>query len=238
MKNHVSVRCFTSQTIDALLLEQILSCGQTASSSSFVQAYSVIRVVDQDRRATIAEAAGNQQWIIEAAEFLVFCADMQRIQHCCQKEGQGDLQGNTEHFITATVDVALMAQNVMLAAESAGLGGVFIGGIRNDPRMVSECLQIPEHVYPVFGMCLGWPQKRGQHKPRLPLKVVLHQDQYEPRDIQQQVHEYDRNMAAYYSERGMNAKNTNWSTQTALAVQGKKREHMQAFLQQRGFLLR
>lgn len=238
MNSHVSVRSFTSQAIQPDLLEQILSSGQAASSSSFIQAYSVIRVVDEEKRRIIARAAGNQRWIVQAAEFLVFCADMQRIQYCCEKEGQGELQGYTEHFMTATIDTALMAQNVMLAAESIGLGGVYIGGIRNNPQDVCECLELPELVYPAFGMCLGWPTKQGEPKPRFPLNSILHQDRYEKSNIQQQVDDYDLDMASYYAGRGANVKSTNWSRQSAQAVQGKTREHMLDFLQQRGFLRR
>ena len=238
MKSHVSVRSFTEQPIEQELLKQILGCGQAASSSSFIQAYSVIQVLDEEKRKLIARAAGNQRWIVKAAEFLVFCADMQRIQYCCDKQGQGELQGFTEHFMTATIDTALMAQNVMLAAESIGLGGVFIGGIRNDPQTVSESLQLPNYVYPAFGMCLGWPAQQGDPKPRFPLKGILHQDSYETGNISQQVDEYDQQMAAYYAGRDANAKTTNWSQQTAEAVQGKTREHMLEFLQRRGFLRR
>lgn len=236
MQNHASVRSFTSESVSTELLEEIISCGQAAASSSFIQAYSVIRVQDVEKRQAIAEAAGNQRWVIQTPEFLVFCADMQRIQYCSEKTAQGDLGGQTEHFIAATVDVALMAQNVMLAAESAGLGGVFIGGIRNDPQTVSECLDLPELVYPVFGMCLGWPEQKPQHKPRMPLGSILHQDSYQQDRVKAQVDDYDRIMQEYYASRLDNVKTTNWSEQTANAVQGKKREHMLKFLQSRGFL--
>jgi nitroreductase len=238
MLEHSSVRSFENKAIDTSLLEQILECGQAASTSSFIQAYSVVRVQDSDKRKKIAEAAGGQQWVVAAPEFLVFCADMQRIQYCSEKTAQGDLGGQTEHFIAATVDVTLMAQNVMLAAESAGLGGVFIGGIRNDPQTVSECLDLPELVYPVFGMCLGWPAQKPQHKPRMPLGSILHQDSYQQDRVKAQVDDYDLIMQEYYASRSDNVKATNWSEQTANAVQGKKREHMLDFLQRRGYLQR
>ncbi len=236
MLEHSSVRSFENKAIDTSLLEQILECGQAASTSSFIQAYSVVRVQDSDKRKKIAEAAGGQQWVVAAPEFLVFCADMQRIQYCSEKTAQGDLGGQTEHFIAATVDVTLMAQNVMLAAESTGLGGVFIGGIRNDPQTVSECLDLPELVYPVFGMCLGWPAQKPQHKPRMPLGSILHQDNYQQDRVKAQVDDYDLVMQEYYASRSDNVKTTNWSEQTANAVQGKKREHMLTFLQGRGFV--
>lgn len=238
MRQHVSVRSYTDQPIDLELLQQLIGCGQDASSSSFIQAYSVIRVCDEENRRVIARAAGNQRWIVQAAEFLVFCADMQRISYCCEKEGQGELEGYTEHFITATIDTALMAQNVLLAAESIGLGGVFIGGIRNDPEVVCECLQIPQQVYPAFAMCLGWPADKNEHKPRFPLHSILHEDRYHEEDNARHVDDYDRNMSRYYAARQGQLKRTDWSKQTAMAVQGKKREHMMGFLQQRGFLLR
>ncbi|MCP4930191.1 MAG: oxygen-insensitive NADPH nitroreductase [Gammaproteobacteria bacterium] len=238
MKDHSSVRNFSYWVIDKSLLDNIVQSGQAASSSSFIQAYSVIRVSDQQNRELIANAAGGQSWIISAAEFLLICADMSRIQTCCAKAGVEQLEGYAEHFIAATVDAALMAQNMMLAAESAGLGGVFIGGIRNAPEVVTECLQLPEQVYPVFGLCLGWPTDRQMVKPRLPVDVVLHQDSYQADLVDKQVDEYDEQMQNYYSTRQSNVKTTNWSLQTASAIQGKKREHMLAFLQSQGFLKR
>ena len=131
----------------------------------------------------------------------------------------------------------LMAQNVLLAAESQGLGGVFIGGIRNDPQVVVEQLALPHRVVPVFGMCLGWPDEDNPVKPRMPVDLVLHQDSY--RDPPpQRVAQYDAQMAVYYAGRGSNVKLSDWSTAVAGAMQGKKREHMLAFLRERGFFLR
>lgn len=236
MQSHSSVRSYSDRSIDSSLLNSIVQSGQAASSSSFIQAYSVIRVTDKQNRKLIARAAGSQRWVVKAAEFLVICADMLRIQMCCQKSEIEELEGYTEHFISATVDAALMAQNMMLAAESVGLGGVFIGGIRNDPEALAQCFQLPEHVYPVFGLCLGWPADKQAVKPRLPVEVILHQDIYDAKSIPDQVDAYDQKMAEYYSTRQTNMKNTNWSQQTASAVQGKKREHMLSFLQSQGFL--
>ncbi len=238
MQNHSSVRSYTEQSIDSALLHSIINSGQSASSSSFIQAYSIIRVSDQQNRREISKAAGNQSWVVNAAEFMVICADMYRIQHSCLKSDKGPLEGYAEHFIAATVDAALMAQNMMLAAESAGLGGVFIGGIRNQPDIVSQCLKLPEHVYPVFGLCLGWPADKQAVKPRFPLETILHQDSYQTDRVANNIDEYDQQMNDYYSARQTNVKTTNWSLQTASAIQGKKREHMLTFLRDQGFLKR
>lgn len=236
MQEHSSVRSYTNEKISKDLLEELIASGQSAASSSFIQAYSVVRVVDSNKRQIIAEAAGGQSWIVDAPEFMVMCADMQRINYASQKHGEGELKGYTEHFIAATVDTALMAQNILLAAESVGLGGVFIGGIRNDPKLVAATLGLPKHVYPAFGLCLGWPAQKNAVKPRMPVATVLHQDTYDVDAVASNVDAYDEAFAAYYGSRASNAKSSDWSAPTTRAIQGKRREHMQNFLQERGFL--
>jgi len=231
---HRSVRKYTDRPIDAELLNSLIRCGQAAPTSSFIQAYSVIRVTAPQTRAAIAAAAGGQVWIERAAEFLVLCADLRRVDAACRRAERGGLEGYTEHGLAAVVDVALMAQNVLLAAESVGLGGVFIGGIRNDTALVAERLGLPELVVPVAGMCLGWPAECPEVKPRLPVELVLHQDEY--RDPPESaIADYDHRMAEYYGKRSGGRKTTDWTHSTGAAVQGKKRPHMLAFLRSKGF---
>ena len=236
MLKHRSIRKFNDETISTSDLERLILAGQSAASSSFIQAYSIIRVTDKAVRKKIAEAAGGQKWIVEAPEFLVFCADLKRIELACVQQGQGALEGHTEHFLAATVDVTLAAQNVLLAAESIGLGGVYIGGIRNNPQLLADLLELPDQVYPVFGMCLGWPAIDPEVKPRFPVASILHQEKYKLDHVDADVAAYDLQMKEYYQTRDDNNRLSDWSTQTAKAVQLKKREHMLSFLQQRGLL--
>jgi nitroreductase len=234
---HRSIRRYTGEPIAEGLLVDLIRAGQGAASSSFIQAYSVIRVTRAEARRAIAESAGNQPWIEQAAEFLVFCADLRRIDSACRAQGAGPLEGWAEHSLAAVVDTALMAQGVLLAAESVGLGGVFIGGIRNDPEVLVEQLKLPRLVVPLFGLCLGWPAESPQVKPRLPVELILHQDEYrdpEPALVQS----YDEVMGAYYRARGNNARRSDWSATTARAVQRKKRAHLLPFLHRMGLFLR
>lgn len=234
LASHRSIRRYTGEPIPEPLLAALIRAGQGAPSSSFIQAYSVIRVTRPEARAAIRQAAGGQSWIERAAEFLVFCADLRRVDVACRREGLGALEGWTEHGLAAIVDLALMAQNVLTAAESAGLGGVFIGGIRNDPEAVVEQLGLPELAVPLVGLCLGWPAEAPPIKPRLPLELVLHQDRYRDPDPAAMA-AYDRTLADYYAVRRPNARRGDWSSSVARAMQGKKREHMLAFLRRLGF---
>ena len=234
--NHRSIRKFTDKEVSESLLLELVRAAQGAASSSFIQAYSLVQVKDVGNRQKIAALAGGQSWVEKAPEFLVVCADLSRIEYCCVEEGMGPLEGYAEHFLAASVDAALMAQNLMLGAESVGLGAVFIGGIRNDPQQVSELLRLPDQVFPVFGLCLGWPYAEPDLKPRLPIDAILHKESYDETRCARDVSNYDQQMQHYYASRSNNKRMSDWSTQTAVAVQQKKREHLLGFLQSKGFL--
>ena len=147
---HRSIRQFTNKEIDNELLVQLISAGQAAASSSFLQGVTIIRITDKHKRDKFSKLAGGQSQIISAPEFLVFCADLNRSIRCCHKHGTSPTEGFMEQFIIATVDTALYAQNVVVAAESKGLGICYIGAIRNDPSLATSLLDLPENVYPVF----------------------------------------------------------------------------------------
>jgi len=103
---------------------------------------------------------------------------------------------------------------------------------------VSELLELPDLVYPAFGLCLGWPDQDPEVKPRMPVDMILHRDRYHAERVDADVERYDDMMCEYYAARSENRRSSGWSAPTANAVQGKTRAHMLAFLQKRGFLKR
>lgn len=235
LKSHRSIRKFKDQQIPRPLFEELIRAGQSAATSSHVQAYTLIHVVNPESRARLAELAGGQPYVASASDFLVFCADMKRSTEAAERSGAEVTRGMTEQMLVASVDVALMAQNVVVAAESEDLGICYIGGIRNNPQEVSELLKLPEHVYPVFGLCLGYPDQNPEVKPRLPLASILKQDVYDDSNDEALVAEFDDTMARYYRERTGGNKNTNWSEQLKPLFTSKLRAHMKEFLNKRGF---
>ena len=238
LQSHRSIRQFTGQKIEQEVVEELVRAGQGAPTSSFIQACTVMQVNDRGDREKLAEYAGNQVYVAEAPVFLVFCADMQRHRLVCRMQNTEMLSGYTEQFITATVDCALFAQNILTAAESLGLGGVFIGGIRNQIDKVADLLGLPDLVYPVFGLCLGYPDQDPEVKPRLPLSVVLKQDRYDDSGDEQVIGEYDNAVQTYYRTRSGGTKDMTWTQQIAGLLQKESRPHMQGFLQKKGFLLK
>lgn len=238
LKSHRSVREFTDQPIEQSVIEGLVLAGQSASTSSFLQACTVIQVTDSVNRHRIARLAGDQVHVERAAVFLVFCADMKRHEIACQIHNADMRSGYTEQFITATVDCALFAQNVVIGAESLGLGAVYIGAIRNHITEVAEILRIPKLVYPVFGLCLGHPAQEPEKKPRLPLSVVLKQNCYDDSRDRETIAGYDHEVGRYYNARIENRKGVGWSEQIAEMLVRERRPHMLSYLQKQGFLLR
>ena len=238
LQSHRSIRKFTGQKIEQAVVDELVRAGQAAPTSSFIQACTVMQVNDKDNREKLAEYAGNQAYVVEAPVFLVFCADMARHRLVCRMQQTEMLSGYTAQFVTATVDCALFAQNVLTSAESLGLGGVLIGGIRNQIEQVADLLELPELVYPVFGLCLGYPDQNPEVKPRLPLSVVLKQDRYDDSGNQEVISEYDREVETYYRTRSGGTKEMTWSQQMAGLLRKESRPHMLGFLQKKGFLLK
>ncbi|MCP4595138.1 oxygen-insensitive NADPH nitroreductase [Neptuniibacter sp.] len=236
LKSHRSIRKFTDQPVTQEQVNLFVEAGQAAATSSFIQACSIVQVNDAEKRSSLAEWAGNQAYVKEAPVFLVFCADMNRHKLACDMHDAEMLSGFTEQFITATVDCALFAQNVAIAAESEGLGIVYIGGIRNKTDLVSDALELPELTYPVFGMCLGYPDQDPEVKPRLPVSVVLKQDSYNADQDAETIAEYDKAVREYYRTRTGGQKDMSWSEQISGMLQKEARPHMLSFLQSRGFL--
>ena len=235
--SHRSIRKFTERPVSDDLLERILRAGQSAASSSFVQAYSLIRISDSQKRSTLVELAGSQKYIGTCAEFFVCCADLARNHSLCSDGSKGSEPNHAEQLIVATVDVALMAQNMVVAAESEGLGICYIGGVRNNIQAVSDLLELPEFVYPVFGLCLGYPAQDPEPKPRLPKSVWLMENAYREAD-ENDIREYDEVIKNYYAARSSNKKQSTWTEELKGHFSTKVRPHMLSFLQSKGFLKR
>lgn len=238
LQAHRSIRAFQPKTIPQNILDTLIQAGQAAATSSFIQACTVIQIEDPHKRAQLAACAGNQPYVESAPVFLVFCADMQRHKTACEMNNAEMQSGFTEQFLTASLDCGLFAQNVVVAAESLGLGSVYIGGIRNEIATVAELLALPDLVYPVFGLCLGYPDQHPQVKPRLPLSIVLKKETYSQIDDAKQLQCYDEQVRDYYLSRTGGTKDMTWTGQIAGMLTKESRQHMLTFLQSRGFLLK
>lgn len=244
LQSHRSIRLFKNTPIEQSIVEELIRSGQAAATSSFIQACTVIQVAKDEKREQIAALSGNQSYVAKAPIFLVFCADMYRHQLACKLHQVPMQSGYTEQLLTASIDCALFAQNVVVAAEALGLGACYIGALRNEITAVSSLLALPELVFPVFGLCLGYPDQDPEVKPRLPLSLTLKQNSYSQnksakeadRDDIAALETYDQQIREYYKSRTTAQKEMGWTEQISGMLQKEARPHMMAFLQGKGFM--
>ncbi|KIL41582.1 NADPH-dependent oxidoreductase [Gordoniibacillus kamchatkensis] len=238
---HRSIRRFRPDPVPAETVERIIGAAQAASTSSNIQAYSVVGVTDAGAKRRLAELTGGQRHVEQCPLFLVWCADLHRLQLAGRIANPAfALEPNVETFLLATVDAALAAQNAAVAAESLGYGIVYIGGIRNRPAEVTELLGLPQLVYPVFGMCVGVPDQQPDPRPRLPQSAVYHSGRYSDDDaLEAAVREYDETMRSYYARRAGGGRDTVWSKEMANRLSGANlRRHLHDYLLAQGFEFR
>lgn len=203
---HRSVRKFLDVEITDAQLEAIIGASQRASTSSNLQAWSVIAVRDEARKLRLSEALGGHPYIERASVFLVWIADFARNDALIRsRDVTPETLDHMEVTLLGALDVGIGAQNAMLAAESLGLGGVFVGGIRNNPAAVSAELGLPKHTFAMVGMALGVPDPAEGTgiKPRLPLEGVLHHEQYDPEVWQKTTEQYEDDYREYFEGQGV-----------------------------------
>ncbi|MDO5059705.1 MAG: oxygen-insensitive NADPH nitroreductase [Neisseria sp.] len=233
---HRSVRRFTEEPIAPEMLDAILRAGLAASTSSYLFNVSIIRVTDKEKRKELravsaAMGGGGHAYVEHCAEYLVFCMDASR-HHALAPQVQTDW---TEVTLIGAIDAGIMAQNIVLTAESLGLGAVFIGSLRNDMAKVREVLQTPEYVVPLFGVCLGHPNQETMQRPRLPVDVVVSENVYQPAK-QEALDEFNGVVKNYYQERS--GLDLDWAKQIGNVLGGEVRPEMKAFLNEQGFAKR
>ncbi|RLQ97507.1 oxygen-insensitive NADPH nitroreductase [Falsibacillus albus] len=239
---HHSVRKFKDQPLTREQVETIIKSAQAASTSSYIQAYTIIGVTDPVKKEKLAELAGNQSYVVHNGHFLVFCADLHRHELLAEKH-QADIADSiesTEKFMVSLIDAALAAQNAAVAAESMGLGICYIGGIRNDLNGVQELLNTPSRVIPLFGMAIGYPDQDTDVKPRLPLEHIYHENTYEQDEekYMKQMTDYDEVISKYYHKRTGGLRTDTWTGQMAKMLSAKRRMYMKDFVQGKGFDLK
>jgi nitroreductase len=243
MLDHRSVRSYKPDAVPAGTLEAMIAAAQSAATSSNMQWTSVIATTDPAKKKALAEIAGNQKHIEQCPLFLCWIADMNRHATISATEQvEFETMPFLETFMVACIDVALAAQNAVVAAESIGLSTVYIGAMRNNPEKVAELFNLPKQSFVVFGLCVGYAAEKaaGEVKPRLAQGAILHREQYDSSTAHDERKAHDEEMMRFSARHELQA--GTW-TQRVLnrlgplkSMQG--RERMRAALARLGFEIR
>ena len=176
--NHRSIRKYTGEPVPNVVLDYILEAGTRASTTGNMQVYSVIVSTDDSIKEELSPCHFNQPMVKEAPIVLTFCADFNRFNKWCSLRKAEPGYDNFLSFMTAAIDALLVAQNVCIAAEDAGLGICYLGTTIYTAEKIIEVLDLPKGVVPVTTLTLGYPDEKPELTDRLPLEAVIHREKY------------------------------------------------------------
>jgi len=245
MAAHRSHRKFTRQAVAPGLLELLLACALSAPSKSDLQQADIVHVADRAKIKTIADGIPDMSWIADAPVFLVFCGNNRRIRQIGEWRGRPFVNDHLDHFMNAAVDAGLVMMSFIRAAEAVGLGACPISAVRNRCEEVSRLLGLPGQVFPVAGLCVGFPAEEGRITPRLPLEATVHTDHYDETGVKEKIDAYDRRRDSRLPyrrqrnpERFGKANFYGWSEDKARQYCITERADFGAFIRSRGFSLK
>jgi nitroreductase/FMN reductase [NAD(P)H] len=242
---HRSLRRYRPDPVSTDLLQLLCACALSAPTKSDLQQADIIHVADPAKRQRIVAHLPEMPWILDAPVFLVFCGNNRRIRHIGQWRGKPFANEHLDHFMNAAVDAGIVMMNFISAAEAAGLGTCPISAIRNAIDTVSKELELPEGVFPIAGLCVGYPAAAGHISPRLSLDVTVHTDRYDETRLRENVDSYDQRRHAnhpYGKQRRIKqfgaADFYGWSEDKARQYAEPERADFGAYIRRQGFSLK
>lgn len=233
LNQRVSIRDYNERPLDDETLLTLLNAARRTATSSNTQTYSFVVVRNPDTKRKLAHLAGDQKHIIDCPVFVAVCADITRIGQAAAAQG-GGLAANLEVSMISIIDAALAGQSLSLAAESIGLGTVMIGGIRNHPQEAADLLGLPDGVFIVYGLCMGWYDEKPPQKPRFAPDTIIHHEHYRPASAAD-LTAYDQTLAQHYRDQGRTSPDEAWSGVIGKRFQNFQRSFLRAVLERRGF---
>jgi nitroreductase len=244
--SHRTHRRYTETPVSEDLMQQVLAAGLSAPAKSDLQQAAIVRVENAGLRQAIAELLPSMPWVAQAPRFLVVCGDSRRIRRVCELRGIPFANDHLDAFFNATADAALVLQNLIRAAGAAGLGACPISVIRNHAARIAELLALPDHVFPLAGLCLGWSSREGFVSLRLPMALTVHVDRYDDTNLAAEIDGYDRRRDGRHSIPETDWRHVGrfgkpsfygWSEDKARQVSAPERQDFGAFIRRQGFKL-
>ena len=233
--SHSSCRSFLDKPVPEEVAEAIIKCAQRAPTSSYLQAYTIIRVEDKEKRKLLAEYAGGQEWVEKAGLVLLFCADLHRLEVMLDVKDKNVLH-NTELYTVAVTDAALASSRALVAAQAMGLGGVFVGGVRHETEKMAELFELPQMVFPMYAVCMGYPDKIPPQRPRMAAKMISAVDGYPDITGPEQLTDYEKEVSEYFLDITNGRSGRGWIARAEHAISVKPRYGVGDFLHKAGFM--
>lgn len=172
--NRATVRSYLDKDVPDEVIEKLARAAQQAPFTG--QMYAFIYTRDKEKKEILAKHLGRH--LAQAPAFILFCMDFRKLEKFIAYKGRENKSGQVQMLFLGIQDVAYAAANMITAAEAMGLGTCFFGGAPMIAPLLTEMFKLPDRVYPVVGMSLGYPAVKPGPRPRIPTWCVLFKDEY------------------------------------------------------------
>ena len=239
-----SCRKFKKTKVSKEILIPLIASAQAAPSKSNLQEYSILLIKNKEMKNQLSKLLGKTAWALKAPLFFLFLADIRRNKIVTEHKGYEYKNNSIDYFMNAVIDASLAMQNLINSAEEFGLGICPISMVRNHLEEVKTICHLPQGVFPISGLSVGWPDENNEVSIRLPMKVVFHEDFYNDKDVLDQIDDYDeiiqslqpipKSKQRHVKVYGYNKKNT-WSENVSRQMSLPERKEFKKWLISHGF---
>ncbi len=239
-----SCRKFKKTKVSKEILIPLIASAQAAPSKSNLQEYSILLIKNKTIKNQLSKLLGKTSWALKAPLFFLFLADIRRNKIVTEHKGYEYKNNSIDYFMNAVIDASLAMQNLINSAEEFGLGICPISMVRNHLEEVKTICHLPQGVFPISGLSVGWPDENNEVSIRLPMKVVFHEDFYNDKDVLDQIDDYDeiiqslqpipKSKQRHVKVYGYNKKNT-WSENVSRQMSLPERKEFKKWLISHGF---
>ena len=187
-----SCRSFLNKTIPQEVLNAVLEAGTHSATAGNLQPYSIIKIENPENKLKMAKMC-EQRSIAKAPVLLLFCLDLHRLERWAKLEvAPFTATSSFRHFWVSFQDTIICAQSICTAADSMGLGSVYIGTVIDNPAEIERMFKLPKGVFPVVLVCLGYPKVQPKPANKLDPDVVVHSEYYDELEDRRLLSAYDK----------------------------------------------
>jgi nitroreductase len=190
MLNRKSIRKYTGEMPPEEVIQAVVRAGQQAPFAS--QLCSVL--LTRKKGAPFG-----------APLLFTICVDLHRMELIMSKRGWKKVTNDLSLLFFGIQDASLMAENMVIAAESFGMGSCFLGAAPYIADKIARKYKLPPRVFPLVQLVMGYPAENPPPRPRYPISFTLFEDVYpefSEADIEQAMQQMDEGYLAqdYYSK--------------------------------------
>jgi len=172
-----AVRRFTKEPVDDALIERVLAAATHAPSARNIQPWRFIVIREEDTKAALGEIFDElgQQMYGQAAPDHTPWRDVPVLVAVCSEYAFGRSESGLA-ALGASIYPAV--QNLLLAAQAAGLGSVLTTRWKAKEEQVRPLLGLPETMTLHAILPLGWPDRRYGQNRRQPVTGLTSRERF------------------------------------------------------------